>query len=146
MPGPELAFHNPDTGQGDTYTVPDETVSAAWPLEVSVDIPMEWESGVDVTIPVTLTNIATSVTAEGIFTGTVEGVDGTVLWSQNYSLNIAPGEVQVVSMPVQITTSDGYALLYGEVALGTAHEHVFREIVAVEGERKVYLPLVLWNR
>ena len=96
LPGPQLAFQDPDTGQGDSYVVPDKAVSAAWPLEVSANVPLEWESGVESTIPVTLTNIASSVTARGILTGTVEGVDGTVLWSKTYPLDISPRETQVV--------------------------------------------------
>jgi len=140
LPGPELAFEDPDTGQGDTYMAPEETVHAAWPLEVSTDIPLSWERGVTATIPVTLTNLSSSVTAQGVFTGTMSMVDGTVLWSATLPVNVAPGETQLLSLPVQITTA-GYAVVYGEVALGSVCRSVFQEIVAIES--KTYLPLVL---
>ena len=145
LPGPELAFQDPNTNQGDTYTAPDETVPAAWPLEVSVDIPMTWQSGVTVIIPVTLTNLSTSVTAQGIFTGTVSTLDGTLLWWATSPVNIAPGETESLSLPVRIITKANYVIVQGEVTLSTVSRNVFQEMVAIEHYR-VYLPLVLHNR
>ena len=143
LPGPELAFQDPDTGQGDTYTAPDETEYAAWPLEASADIPLTWESGVTTTIPITLTNLSSSVTAEGVFTGTMSTPDGTLLWTSTLPVNVAPLETQLLALPVRITTGEDYAVIYGEIALGSVRKNVFLEIVSVES--RIYIPLILRN-
>lgn len=79
IPGPTLSFLDPSTGLGDTYTAPVEVVSAAWPLVVSEDIPLTWQIGESVAIPITLTNVSTAIPAQGSLTVKVTSADDSVM-------------------------------------------------------------------
>jgi hypothetical protein len=142
MPGSELAFEDPGSGEGDTYTSPEETVSAAWPLEVAVDMPLSWQSSVTATMSITLTNISSSVTAQGVLTTSVSTPDGTVLWELTSAVDVPPQGMQLLSLPALINTQEEFAAVQGEIALNSVHKEAFLELVSVVGYR-VHLPLVL---
>ncbi len=141
MPGAELAFQDPDTGQGDTYTTSAETVQAAWPLDVQAHIPPSWESKATTTIPVTLTNVTNSVVAQGVFTATIGTPHGVELWSTALPINVAPGSTQNLQLFANVDY-EGYAVIRGEILLGDVYRREFLEIVAFTGN-DVYLSIVV---
>lgn len=143
IPGPELSFRDPSTLKGDTYTTIDKTVPAAWPLDIIASVPPEWRSGVAVTVPITLTNISTAITAQGIFTATVSTPEDQLLWTITLPVNAPPGGTQDFSLPILIETDSAYAVLSGEVALNGVRRHVLEELIAVHRKYEIYLPLVL---
>jgi hypothetical protein len=143
IPGPELNFRDPSTLEGDTYTTTDKTVPAAWPLEVSAFVPPEWRSGVAVTVPITLTNISTAITAQGVFTGTVSTLDDELLWINTVPVNVLPGGIQTFSFPILIETDSAYVVLSGEVALNGVQRDVLKELIEVRRKYEIYLPIVL---
>lgn len=143
LPGPILSFQDPSTGLGDTYTAPSEIVSAAWPLVVSADIPLVWQIGESATVSVTLANVSPALSGQGPLTIRVVKVDdGAMLWSNTRSIDIAAGQTQVIPISIQVPARMGYALISGEITLGTETREVFREIVEIRGYR-TYLPLVV---
>lgn len=142
IPGPNLSFQDPDTGQGDTYTAPAEIVSAAWPLVVSADVPLTWQIGERVTVPITLTNVSPSITAQGPLTVSVTTADGTSLWSTVQTVNIPAGQTRLLFLPIQVPARMGYAVASGEVTLGAMSRKVFEEVIEIRGYR-TYLPAVL---
>ena len=143
IPEPVLSFQDPSTGLGDTYTAPAEVVSAAWPVVGSADIPLTWQIGESVAVPITLTNVSTAITVQGSLTVRVVGVDdGAVLWSTVRPINISAGQAQSIPMFIQVPARMGYAAISGEITLGTETREVFKEVIEIRGYR-TYLPFVV---
>jgi hypothetical protein len=143
--GPELSFRDPNTGLGDTYTAPDETVAVAWPLDVSTDFPLVWYTGQQVTLPITLTNISANITAQGSLTVTVITPEDIQLWSNTQAINIPPGETYLTSFTIPVPAQTGYVVVSGEISLGADSRQAFQEVVEIRAHR-IYLPLVLRNK
>jgi|GEM_PF-4811727 len=141
IPGPVLSFQDPNTGLGDTYTAPAEVVSAAWPLVVSTDVPLTWQIGQSITIPITITNVSPSITAQGSLTVRVTAPDGTSFWSTVQTLDIPAGQSRLISLPIQVPARMGYAIVSAEVIIGTAFQEEFDEVIEILGYR-TYLPIV----
>jgi hypothetical protein len=142
IPEPILSFRDPSTGLGDTYTAPTEIVHAAWPLAVSANVPTMWQIGDSLTIPITLTNVSQAITAQGPLTVSVTAVDGTLLWSTMQAVNLLPGQTSLITLSIPVPARMGYAIVSGEVRLGTISRQVLEEVIEIRGYR-TYLPLVL---
>jgi hypothetical protein len=142
VPGPILTFQDPGTGQGDDYTASTETVSAAWPLDVTLDLPVTWQIGTMVTIPISLVNISSGMTVHGVLTSTVTSIDGQLLWSTERPVNVSAGQSQQLSLQFDVPAKMGYAVLSGAVNVGDAHQQVFQEVVYIRGYQ-TYLPIVV---
>jgi len=144
IPGPVLSFQDPGTGLSDTYTAPAEIVHAAWPLAVSAHVPTIWQIGDSLTIPITLTNVSQAITAQGSLTVNITDVDGTLLWSTTQAVNLLPGQTSPITLSIPVPAKMGYAVVLGEVRLGTISRQVLEEVIEIRGYR-TYLPLVLRN-
>jgi hypothetical protein len=141
LPGATLTYRDPNTGLGDSYTTTVEPVKAAWPLEVSIDIPKELNSNLSISIPVTITNLA-NYPALGVFTATISSLDGSLLWSDVIDINISATGVQLLDLPVMINSSIPYVVLRGEIQIGEVKKEEFFELLP-NRMNGIYLPLTM---
>jgi len=141
VPGPELTLQDPDTGDLLNFAAPAENVPAAWPLATSFDLPLIWRLGAPVSIQAELTNFSTSLTAQGLFTGTLTALEDKVLWSATQPVNVPAGETQSLSWQVQVSARTGYAVLSGELSLGDARRQVLLELIDF-CDYRIYFPLI----
>jgi Leucine-rich repeat (LRR) protein len=139
MPPAELLFRDPITNLGDSYVTPEQTVHAPWPIQTAASFPFTWQSNITNTINVTLTNVSRETAATGIFTATLETIDGSELWVYAGPVNLVAGESQTISLPAN-TVYTGYAVLKGDLLLGDVRRSEFLEVILIKGN--IYLPTI----
>lgn len=141
LSGTQLQFQDPATGQGDTYTAPDMTLTAVWPLQTSIQPPLTWQIGTTTSIPVTLTALSATESVHGQLSITIATPEGQTLWSGSQSVSVPAGGSQSLTLSVPTPLHLGYAEITGEVVLNTASRGVLDEVINIHGY-DTYLPLM----
>lgn len=131
LPGAVVSFAYPGNGEHGEFAAADKIVEAAWPLKVSTDLPLTWIENTSVTLSVTLTNLYESTNIQGVFTGTISTVEGAPLYAITVPISITAQTGQIINLAAPIDPIQDYAVLTGEIALGSIHKEVFLEVAGI---------------
>jgi len=138
---PTLSFRSPDTAGGDQYSGQPAVVAAPWPIKTMAGVARAWQIGESVTVPMTFTNILADQAIDAVLRTEVAAMDGTLLWSDQRPLTLAPGESQAGALTLAVPRWLGFVTVTSQLQVGDATRDVLLDTVELLGI-PLYLPIV----